>query len=143
MVRSSGNMPLFFLVLFFSVAVLAAQKSNPNGYNRFFHENGKVSSEGNLRNGKPDGYWRNYFPSGKLKIEGNRKNFLLDSTWKFYSEKGYLTKSIEYNEGQKHGPTITYDSLGRIRAIESFSNDVKEGYSKTFYPTGTANTITM
>ena len=26
----------------------------------YYFENGKVSSEGTLRNGKPDGYWKSY-----------------------------------------------------------------------------------
>src|SRR5687768_10347764 len=91
----------FIPVLIFATASLA-QKTNPNGYNKFFYENGKISSEGYLKNGKPDGYWKNYFPNGKIKIEGNRKNFELDSIWKFYDEKGHLTKTISYKKGEKH-----------------------------------------
>ena len=140
------NAPCKVLIAFFLFCAggfgIVAQTTNPNGYNRFFHENGKISSEGYLKKGKPDGYWKNYYPNGKLKIEGNRKDYLLDSIWKFYSDKGYLTKSISYKKGEKHGPALNYDTLGRILSMESYTNDVKEGYSKSFYPSGSVKSIT-
>ena len=40
---------------------------------QYRYENGTVSSEGYLKDGKPDGYWKTYHPNGKLKSEGNRK----------------------------------------------------------------------
>jgi antitoxin component YwqK of YwqJK toxin-antitoxin module len=72
-----------------------ALKAQPQ-FTQYRYENGMLSSEGTLRDGKPDGYWKTYYPSGQLKTEGNRKNFLLDSTWNFYSEKGIIQKSISY-----------------------------------------------
>jgi antitoxin component YwqK of YwqJK toxin-antitoxin module len=112
---------------------LYSQSTNPNGYNKFFYDNGKISSEGNMVNGKPDGYWKNYSKNGKLKIEGNRKNFLLDSLWKFYDERGRITKTIFYKEGKKNGPTNVYDTTLAIISTENYINDVKEGISNTFY----------
>ncbi len=139
--RSATGKLLLFLILLVSVD-FNSQTTNPNGYNRFLYENGKVSSEGYLKNGKPDGYWKNYYPNGKIKIEGNRKNFKLDSTWRFFSERGHLTRTIEYSEGLRNGPTISYDTLGNALSVESFSNDVKQGFSKTFYPNGIVKSIT-
>ena len=52
---------------------IRAQKTNPNGFNKFYFDNGIVSSEGTLKEGKPEGYWKNYFPTGQLKSEGSRK----------------------------------------------------------------------
>lgn len=118
-----------------------AQTNNPNGYNKFFYENGKISSEGTMREGKPDGYWKNYHKNGKLKIEGNRKNFLLDSIWKFYDEKGRINKSINYKLGKKEGVSAAYDTLGRMLSSEEYKNDVRDGLSKTFYLSGKTKTI--
>lgn len=126
---------------------LQAQKTaqtpsnNPNGYNKFYYENGKISSEGIMKNGKPDGYWKNYYKNGNLKIEGNRKNFLLDSVWKFYDEKGKLTKTINYAEGKKNGAVCIYDTAQKITAVETYSNDVREGLSKTFYNSGKIKSV--
>jgi uncharacterized protein len=132
---------IFFLTFFLSVSVYG-QTNNPNGYNKFFYENGKISSEGLMKNGKPDGYWKNYHKNGLVKIEGNRKDFLLDGVWKFYDEKGRIAKSIEYKEGKKHGISIVYDSLQKPASSEMFVNDVKEGISRNYYKSGKTKSIT-
>ncbi len=132
------------IVLFLSLAVSvlqAQQVTNPNGYNRFLYENGKISSEGTMKDGKPNGYWKNYYKNGKLKIEGNRVNFLLDSVWKFYDDKGRLTKTIDYKTGKKNGLTCNYDTTGTLLSTETFSMDVKEGWSKTYHKNGKVKTI--
>ena len=127
---------LIFINLLFSFTFYSQNVTVKNGYNKFYYENGKVSSEGNMKDGKPDGYWKNYYENGKLKIEGNRKDHLLDSTWKFYDNKGKITKSIFYKTGKKNGPTFIFDTAQKISSIETYSNDIKQGYIKTFYPNG-------
>ena len=133
--------PLLFVFLLFSIG-LKSQGTKPNGYNRFYYENGKISSEGAMRDGKPDGYWKTYHKNGKVKIEGNRRNFLLDSTWKFYDEKGRINKSINYLAGKKDGLSANYDTLGRLLSSEVYKKDIKEGPQKTFYTTGKVKTVT-
>src|SRR4249919_340792 len=124
--REVGKLFFILFLIFLVSGSLLAQPTNPNGYNRFHYENGKLSSEGYLKDGKPDGYWKNYYLNGNIKIEGNRKNFQLDSIWKFYDEKGHLTRTISYEKGTKTGPSITYDTLKNIVTIETYSTDVKE-----------------
>lgn len=109
---------------------------NPDGYNKFYFDNGKISSEGTMRGGKPDGYWKTYFPNGKIKTEGNRKNFLLDSTWKFYNEDGKLITEIEYKTGKKNGIKRTHSPGGYIVSEELFENDIKQGASLYYFPSG-------
>lgn len=130
---------IIYIFILFSVTLSA--QSNKNGYNKFFYENGKISSEGTMRDGKPDGYWKNYYDNGKLKIEGNRKNFQLDSTWKFYDVKGRITKSINYKEGKKDGVSIVYDTLQKITTSEFFVQDVKQGLQRNFYKTGKTKSV--
>jgi uncharacterized protein len=125
---------LIVLAVLYGVGLRA--QSNPNGYNKFYYDNGALSSEGYMKDGKPDGYWKNYYKNGKLKIEGNRKNFLLDSIWKFYAENGKLTKTISYNEGKKDGFTCTYDTAQKLSTREVFVNDIKQGMTQYFYPSG-------
>lgn len=131
----------FFFLFFLKFDFIQSQTTNPNGYNKFYYENGKISSEGLMKDGKPDGYWKNYYKNGKVKIEGNRKNFLLDSLWKFYDEKGRLTKSIDYKEGKKDGLTSVYDTVGIVILTENYSKDVKEGPSYSFYKSGKTKTV--
>ena len=124
------------LLLFVNFSFVFAQTTNPNGYNKFMYDNGKISSEGMMKNGKPDGYWKNYSKNGKIKIEGNRKNFLLDSLWKFYDDKGRVNKTIYYREGKKNGPTNIYDTTLKIVTTENYLNDIKEGPLNNFYKSG-------
>ena len=133
---------LFPIFLFFVIVnQLKSQTNNPNGYNKFFYENGTISSEGTMRDGKPDGYWKNYHKNGKLKIEGNRKNFQLDSIWKFYDEKQRIQKSITYKEGKKNGLLIQYDTSQKILSTETYSNDIVEGLKRNFYKSGKTKSV--
>ena len=91
---------LISLIPFISLAQ-GQQDVNPNGYNKFYYENGVLSSEGNMRDSRPDGYWKTYSPNGKIKSEGNRKNYELDSIWKFYDGNGKLLTEINYSSGKK------------------------------------------
>jgi antitoxin component YwqK of YwqJK toxin-antitoxin module len=140
--KSLAKIVLVLIQLFLLNFYVFSQTTNPNGYNKFYYENGKISSEGFMKDGKPTGYWKNYSKNGKVKIEGNRKNFLLDSVWKFYDEKGRLSKTINYKEGKKNGPTVVYDTLGLVISTEDYQNDIKEGFTRTFHKTGKTKTIT-
>jgi len=125
------------LILFIGIIPLFAQQNNdidPNGYNKFYFDNGNISSEGNMRDGKPDAYWKNYYESGVLKSEGNRKNYLLDSLWKFYNEEGNLMLEINYLTGKKNGFRTTYQGNEILK--EYFDNDVKQKNSFILYPDG-------
>ncbi|MEZ4720883.1 MAG: hypothetical protein R2813_03280 [Flavobacteriales bacterium] len=130
---------LFSIVLNLVLAheIFAQTKdTNPNGYNKFYFENGTISSEGTLKNGKPEGYWKNYFPSGVLKSEGNRLNHELDSIWKFYSEDGTLREEISYKQGKRNGITNSYSKEGFIEASFPYEDDVKQGIAFTYYTNG-------
>ena len=107
---------------------------NPNGYNKFYYDDGTLSSEGFMLDGKPDGYWKNYYPSGLIKSEGNRKEFLLDSLWKFYDEEEKVVLEINYAGGKKNGFRYTYQGDETIK--EFFVNDVKQDDSYVLYPGG-------
>lgn len=129
----------YFLFIYFSLASLLSfsqpqQNVNPNGYNKFFYEKGKISSEGMMRDGKPDGYWKTYSPNGKIKSEGNRKNYELDSLWKFYNAEGKLLTEITYRNGKKEGIKRSWDAEGYILSEENYVADVKQGIYLSFFP---------
>ncbi len=134
---------IFLAIAFITFSTLAfsqKNKVNPNGYNIFYYPNGKISSEGYMKNGQPDGFWKTYYPNGVLKSEGNRKNTLLDSTWIFFNEKGDTIEIINYRNGKKNGYNIKYnyeynDSGQLVKkeivSKELYLNDKKEG--KAYY----------
>lgn len=128
---------LFLLIFPYVLISQTEQNINPNGYNKFYYPNGKISSEGNMRDNKPDGYWKTYFESGKIKSEGNRKNFQLDSVWKFYNEQGKIMFEFNYKEGKKNGPKKTFDSKeGFLLMMENYANDLKQGNTVNYYKDG-------
>lgn len=103
---------------------------------KYYYENGQVSSEGFLRQGKPDGYWKSYYRNGLLKTEGNRENYQLEGTWKFYNEEGVLYLTIDYDNNLKDGKSITYRG-DKPYKVERFQEDKKNGNTEYFYPSGT------
>lgn len=114
--------------------IIQAQNKSENNSVKFYYGNGRVSSEGMMRNGKPDGIWISYYPAGQIKSIGKRSNFLLDSIWKFYDEMGHLSEEINYLRGKKSGFWIRYqgvlknDSLMRMElSKELYLDDKKEG----------------
>jgi len=127
---------LLLQVVFFLFQGLYSQDTAviKNGYQKFYYKSKVLSSEGTMRNGQPDGYWKAYYENGKLKSEGNRKNFDLDSLWIFYSEKGQRLLDVNYKDGKKNGIKTTYLEQEMIR--EMFKNDIKEGFSRYYYPDG-------
>ena len=119
---------LFCLFIIVYVDVQAQDKDVKDGFTRYTYPNGRVSSEGFIKNGKPDGYWKTYYENGILKSEGNRKESQLDSLWKFYNEEGKLTLSYEYKEGKKQGIKTVYDAeTGHIVSEEAFISDIRQG----------------
>lgn len=125
---------LIILFLILSIGVYAQDTLQTDGFNKFYYPNGKISSEGFLKNGKPDGYWKSYNENGTIKSEGNRTNFEIDSLWKFYNEDGKLLVEIYYKSGKKNGLKTTW--LDKETVKENFMQDVKEGYSRYYYPDG-------
>jgi len=127
-------MKKIFSILFILCSIVSfSQDSSKTGtFTVFKYENGKISSEGKIRNGKPDGYWKTFYENGILKSEGNRKNYELDSIWKFYNEDGKLILDINYSKGKKNGIKTTYPQNEIIK--ENYVNDVKEGFTSYYYP---------
>ncbi len=136
------NRALYIFIFLINTLKFFSQEAKPNGYNKFYYENGKISSEGLMKQGKPDGYWINYYKNGKIKIEGNRVNFQLDSVWKFYDEKGRITKTINYKVGKKNGLTVVYDTNQKVIYKEEFLNDQKNGNSVVYYSNGKTKSLT-
>ncbi len=123
--------PLFLIPLY--LFSQNQQDVNPNGYNKFYYENGKISSEGSMRDGRPDGYWKTYSPNGKIKSEGNRKNYELDSLWKFYDGNGKIVTEINYLNGKRDGVKRAWHGKGFIISEETYLADVKQGTANTYY----------
>ncbi len=126
----------FIWLLAVCKTLTAQQQKDTTEYTKLFYENGKIYSEGFLKNGKPEGYWKTYHPNGKLKSEGNRRNYLLDSTWIFYTEKGIPSLTYTYSKGRKEGKKQTFDENGKLKREDIYVNDTLSGTAREFYVNG-------
>ncbi len=128
---SFRNTHFLTLLLLCVCSALEAQPADSLTYVQYTFENGSVSSEGYLKDGKPEGYWKSYYRNGNLKTEGNRVAHQLADRWKFYDEKGALTLTIDYQKGIKNGFRKTF-SQGICVKEESFKEGKKEGWTRRF-----------
>ena len=126
----------FLLLFFFLPYSVFAQfaDSSSSFYKAFYYENGLVSSEGLIQDGKPNGYWITYYQNQLRKSEGNRINFLLDGIWKFYDEKGNIENTISYKKGIKNGLYSNYNEQCLLISQEMYVNDIIEGEKKEYFP---------
>ncbi len=89
-------------------------------YEKTFYDDGKLSQEGSLQNGKREGHWKSYYrdgtlwsegdfekgvaegitityyPNGKKRYEGQFKNGQKTGVWKFWNDKGEFVKNITF-----------------------------------------------
>ena len=127
---------IFILLLSLPVIAQTSYDTDPNGYNKFYYASGKISSEGNLVNGKPEGNWKSYHENGNLKSEGGRKDHRLSGEWKFYNEDGKLSTSINYKEGKKDGITTEYYENGNKKSEITYTDEVKTGEARYYHENG-------
>ena len=89
-------------------------------YEKIYYDDGNLSQEGPLKNGKRDGHWKSYYrdgtlwsegdfvdgvaqgvtityyPNGKKRYEGQFKDGVKTGVWKFWNDKGEFVKDITY-----------------------------------------------
>lgn len=127
---------VFGVLSFLASAFAFSQEIDPNGYNVFYHENGRISSEGNFKDGLPNGIWKSYYADGTLKSIGKKQVGLSDSVWTFYDYEGRKIKQFDYEADKKNGCAVFYDTLGNVVREYFYINDVLQGDQFDYYATG-------
>lgn len=123
-------------LIVFAAATSTLNAQPENGYQKFFYDNGQLSSEGTMKEGQPVGLWKTYYENGNLKSEGFWNNGKIDSTWVFYYETGVLKDSITYDQGIKNGPATHFTQEG-FREYRTFYRDNRQdSLLITFHPNG-------
>ncbi len=117
-----------------------AQEINPNGYNEFYYENGRISSKGIFKNGLPEGIWKSYYPDGTLKSLGEKTDGLSDSLWVFFDSEGRKSKKLDYYNDKKNGCARFFDTLGNTIKELFYINDIAQGERITYYADGSIKT---
>ncbi|RDC63669.1 hypothetical protein AHMF7616_02277 [Adhaeribacter pallidiroseus] len=64
-----------------------------------YHENGKVQSETEYKNGLKNGAFKQFYTSGQPEITGNYRYNRQIGTWKYFDESGKIIKNTVYRNG--------------------------------------------
>ena len=124
----------FYLILLIQIIIFKLFAQNDSLVKKtFYYGNGKISSEGYLKNNQPEGYWKTYYLNGNLKSEGNRVNHKLDGIWIFYKENKDTAEIINYRLGVKNGWDISFDS-NKVYSKELYLNGIKQSFSYYYQP---------
>lgn len=113
-----------------------AQQVVADSITRYFHANGRVSSEGMLVDGRPEGTWRSFYEDGTLRSEGDRRQGRLEGTWRFYGGNGRIESTIDYSSDKRQGLVVRYDTAGLLMSEEPYENDLREGVARYYHANG-------
>uniref|UniRef100_UPI00404A91FD hypothetical protein n=1 Tax=Flavobacterium sp. TaxID=239 RepID=UPI00404A91FD len=117
-------------------------RNEKNGLSSEYDPNGLVLYETVLLQGKPD--WkarRNYHPnSTQIKTEYFYYKEQQDSLYNGYFANGKLEFSVTYRDGKRNGNYVSYFENGNLRSLGSYENDLMQG-EWVQYKDGVAETV--
>ncbi len=93
----------------------------PDGYAQMFHENGKISEEGNWKNNRWVGNYKLYYDNGQVQHEfvfsqtGKR-----EGVQKYFYENGQLAIEGTFSNGKETGVIKEYYETGDLKAEKTF-----------------------
>lgn len=99
--------------------------------------NGNMKNKLTFNNGRPDGYAQMFHENGKISEEGNWKNSRWVGNYKLYYDNGQVQHEFVFNaNGKREGAQTYYYDNGQ-KAIEgNFSNGKEAGLIKEYYENG-------
>ena len=97
-------------------------------YQRTYHENGTLASEGWLMMDAKDGYWKFYHENGSLSEQGNYKKNKRSGYWYFYKPNALPIQEGHFENNQKTDWWLFYDARGRIDHKCQLNKNLKDGY---------------
>lgn len=93
-------------------------KGVAQGLRQSFREDGSLSSEQTLKNGKLEGLDRRWERNDVLAIEAHYRNDKHDGAFRVFAEKGHLLEESEYRAGIQVGASRRYHLSGELREEE-------------------------
>lgn len=100
---------------------LTFTNGRPDGYAQMFHENGKISEEGNWKNNRWVGNYKLYYDNGQVQHEfvfnpsGKR-----EGAQKYYYDNGQIAIEGNFANGKEAGLIKEYHENGDIKAEKNF-----------------------
>lgn len=87
---------------------------------KWFHDNGALNLEGNIKDGKREGEFKSYYPSGSLYSVGAFVDGKREGRGLVYHENGQLNIDGDYHEGKPSGLWKFYDTEGNLLYTNEF-----------------------
>ncbi len=99
--------------------------------------NGNMKNKLTFANGKPDGYAQMFHENGKISEEGNWKNNRWVGNYKLYYENGQVQHEFVFNpNGKREGAQKYYFDNGQIAIEGNFTSGKEAGLIKEYYENG-------
>lgn len=95
-----------------------------NGICSLYYKNGKLSSEGELKDGKKFGSWKFYYEDGTLESEGEYENDLKTGYHTSYYSNGVTEYAGFYVDDLKHGVGLARYESGAVLYNGFWKNDI-------------------
>ncbi len=113
---------------------LTFTSGKPDGYAQMFHENGKISEEGNWKNNRWVGNYKLYYENGQVQHEFVfNPNGKREGAQTYYFENGQKAIEGNFTNGKEAGLIKEYFENGDIKAEKNFA-DGNVGEIKEFEP---------
>jgi hypothetical protein len=102
-------------------------ETNPvkNGKHLEYFKDGRISCEGNFKNGLREGEWKYFLADGKLKATGKYSKGKMEGEWKWFRKNGILMQTGSFTADQKSGTWIRYTENGKLLDVTEFTNGEK------------------
>jgi antitoxin component YwqK of YwqJK toxin-antitoxin module len=93
-----------------------------HGLFEVYHENGKLQTKENWKDGKLNGLWEIYFENGQLYRKSNWKDGKEEGLREFFTQNGQLQHAINYKDGKADGLFDTYHNDGKLNERKCYKN---------------------
>ena len=87
---------------------------------KWFHENGILSLEGRIVDGKREGVFKGYYPTGELMSVGKFVKGQREGQGKIYFRSGKVNVENMYRNGEPYGVWKYYDEAGNITDVKEY-----------------------
>lgn len=102
-----------------------------------YYCNSNMKNKLTFVNGRPDGYAWMFHENGKISEEGNWKNNRWIGNYKLYYDNGQIQHEFVFNQtGKREGPQKYYYDNGQLAIEGNFVNGKESGLIKEYYENG-------
>ncbi len=101
-----------------------------------YHENGKIKTLRNFKDGKFHGLWTEWYENGNRKFQGDRFENMGQGLTRWWYPDGQIKKQGTYERDKQQGVVLYWHPNGRVKMIRNYQKDKAVGNWSTFTNTG-------